>query len=170
MRFRIIFLALVVAILAGGLALADTGVPYVGYINTDFYEDIWLEGETPTLFSCGGIGNYNSGFNPDSDTDANGETTFTTSLAGGGWTEGPVWVYLNGNRAMGPDWIVHPPVSLRMNSADISGDGQVNLVDVAYFAENFFGEYHYRCDFYWDGVLNLSDLGKLAQGIGHNCE
>ena len=218
MRWQTFAIVLSMVGLAGGAALADTGIPWVGYITTESFEevslfilpdgsgpplteargfgghlvdativvglvdsyfspipnfpleDIWLEGETTTLSSCVGNQYYTHGFNPDSNTDVNGETTFATSLPGGGWTEGPVWVYLNGDRATGPDWIVHPPVQLRLNSADISGDGQVNLADVAYFAENFFGEYHYRSDFYWDGVLNLSDLGKLAQGIGHNCE
>lgn len=204
--------------MAGTSALADTGIPWVGYIYEEsgeevslfilpddsgsplteamgfgghdvdatilvglvdsYYspipnfplEDIWLEGETTTLSSCVGNQNYTHGFNPESNTDVNGETVFATSLAGGGWTEGPVWVYLNGDRAMGPDWIMHPPVQLRMNSADISGDGLVNLSDVALFAENFFGGYHYRSDFYWDGVINLSDLGRLASGIGRSCE
>ena len=218
MRNKAISLVLFISILAGTSALADTGIPWVGYIDAELYEevslfilpdgsgpplteayvfggdtfdatieiglvdsffspipnfpleDIWLEGETPSLSSCAGSGYYNSGFNPDSNTGPDGETTFTTSLAGGGWTEGPVWVYLNGSRATDPIGNEFNPVLLRINSADISGDGRVNLADVGMFAENFFGEYHYRSDFFWDGVLNLSDLGMMATGIGRNCE
>ena len=89
---------------------------------------------------------------------------------GSGWSEGPLWLYLNGNRATDPDQFEHPPLNMRFNSADISGDGTVNLTDIALFATDFYGQYHYRSDFYWDGNLNLSDLGLLASSMGVECE
>ncbi len=135
-------------------------------------EDIWLESETETSFSCA-YGDMGS-FYPDSETDFNGITSFTSSLAGGGWTEGPVWVYVWGSRAMEPldcpYAVEHPPVPLRFNSADINGDGAVTLPDVTQFSTDFFGEYHYRSDFVWDGVLNLSDVILMANGLGSACE
>ena len=133
------------------------------------WEDIWLETESEGSGPC-----YPLGFSAHSTTDNNGETNFSLSLAGGGWTEGPVWVYVVGGRALDPldcPWgIEHPPVSLRFNSADINGDGIVNLVDTSLFSTDFFGPYQYRSDFYWDGVLNLADIARMAAGIGLSCD
>jgi hypothetical protein len=71
---------------------------------------------------------------------------------------------------MDPNWVVHPPVPLRFNSADINADGVINLSDVAIFAGDYFGAYHYRSDFWWDGNLNLSDIAKMVPAFGINCE
>ncbi len=132
------------------------------------WEDIWLDAESDTEFHCylGGFG----GFAADSSTDFNGITTFATSLAGGGWSENRFWVYLIGSRALYPVDFEHPQVPLRFNSADINADGLVNLSDVAIFAGDYFGVYHYRSDFWWDGVLNLQDLVRMTTGYGSNCE
>ena len=213
---RTFFFVLILAAISCTAGMADTGVPWVGWVTPanleeaslfvlpdgsgppltearyfggdsadasievgliDVYgnpiasfpwEDIWLDPETDNAYPCNAHG-Y-GGFAADSNTDANGVTTFATSLAGGGWTEGPIWVYLNGSRAMYPDWIVHPPVPSRFNSADINGDGLVNLTDVALFAGDYFGSYHYRSDFWWDGVLNLADIAKMAPAYGLSCE
>jgi hypothetical protein len=51
------------------------------------WEDIWLDPETDTSSPC--WANGYGGFAADNVTDINGETTFATSLAGGGWAEGP---------------------------------------------------------------------------------
>ena len=45
---------------------------------------------------------------------------------------------------------------------DIDGDGHVGLPDVTWLAMDFFGSYHFRSDLQRDGVINLSDLGRLA--------
>lgn len=127
-------------------------------------EDIWLDSESPTAYFCYG------GFSADINTDMNGETYFADSPSGGGYSEGPIWVYINGYRSTDNNFIEQPPVPLRFNSADINGDGMVNLVDVAYFSSDYFGEYSYRSDFYWDGVLSLADVGLLAQGLGQSCD
>lgn len=209
-------LILVLTVFVCTTGMADTGIPYVGYITpanveeasilalpdgsgsslvhaqhfggndadasivvglVDLYgypipnfpwEDIWLDPETDTASSC--IGNNYAYFPADSSTDVNGETTFTMALQGGGWTEGPIWVYLNGDRARYPDWTEHPPVPLRFNSPDINADGLVNLTDVAIFAEDYFGNYHYRSDFFWDGMMHLQDVAKMIVGYGTSCE
>ena len=59
--------------------------------------------------------------------------------------------------------------TLIANSPDIDGNLIVNLGDLGLFADNFFGEYDFRSDFYWDGVLNLSDVGRMATTFGEVC-
>ncbi len=130
------------------------------------FEDMWLDTETITGGRCPGYGH----FSPDTSTDYNGLASFTTALGGGGWTEGPMWFYLNGDRARHPDGWQHPPITLRFNSADLNHDGSVNLSDIAIFAADLYGPYHYRSDFFWDRTINLTDVVKMASGLGHNCQ
>ncbi len=132
------------------------------------FEDIWLDTEIDGCTACANVPHW--GFMFDVNTDENGIAYISGAPAGGGWTEGPVWVYLNGSRAHSPDFIEKPPVPLHFNSPDINNDGEVNLADVSTFAENYFGQYHYRSDFHWDGVVNLADVGLLASGLGTSCE
>ena len=58
-------------------------------------------------------------------------------------------------------------ITMTITSPDISGDGTVNLTDVSLFAAAFFGPYSPCSDFNMDGVMNLVDLGYLAQHLGH---
>ncbi len=136
-------------------------------------EDIWLqlELEPGNTIGCTEYGgNFPGGvFVPDGPTDADGFTEWVEPLLGGGWSEGPTWVYLNGERATGPDGHGHPSVSLRANSADISGDRRVNLTDITLFTQDFRGDYHYRSDFYWDGVVDLTDVVLFVYGLGATC-
>ncbi len=131
-------------------------------------EDIWLDAENDLQFFC------LYGFSPDEDSGPNGLVTFSTSLAGGGWTEGPTYIYVNGSRALDPMGmpgpVEHPPLEFRFNSADINGDGMVDLADLKLFAPDFYGDYNYRSDFFWDGNLNLVDIARMAQGMGRHCE
>jgi hypothetical protein len=161
------------AMLFGG-HIADSGIT-VSLVDSQFSpiphfpgEDIWLDSEVSTITSCSSY--QNVGFVFEGVTDFNGEITFTGSPAGGGWSEGPVWVYLNGNRAMGPDQVPHSPLNIRFNSADINADAVVDLLDVTLFVEDYFGDYQYRSDFNWDGELNLMDVVLLVKGIGRRCE
>ena len=161
------------AMLFGGEVIDASIV--VGVVNpigqpVSYYplEDVRLEPEVGTASSC--LVQALGGFWADHDTDLNGEAFFSTSLAGGGWTVDPLWVYVNGTRAEHPNGWEHPPVRLRFNSADINADGVVDLIDVSIFATDFFGEYHYRSDFRWDGVLNLMDCEMLAIGFGKICD
>ncbi|MEN8005744.1 MAG: LamG-like jellyroll fold domain-containing protein [Candidatus Krumholzibacteriota bacterium] len=57
-----------------------------------------------------------------------------------------------------------------VNGADITGDLEVSLNDVADFAGIYFGEaYDYAADFVWDGMINLSDVAKLGPVMGVSC-
>ena len=63
---------------------------------------------------------------------------------------------------------------VHFNSADITGlggvvDGVVNLSDVSGFAQIYFGTYDFSGDFFFDGLMNLSDVGRLAAGNGSVC-
>ena len=129
-------------------------------------EDIWLDAESMTDSHCPDYVH----FSPDGNTDINGLTSFAASFDGGGWSEGPAWVYLQGIRSAHPTAGEHPPVQLRFNSADIDGDGYINLTDVTVFSTDFYDTYHYRSDFHWDGLLDLADVAKMASGLGHDCQ
>ncbi len=140
--------------------VVEAGYPVPHYPKLD----IWIGSAEGVESTCGLL------FTADHDTDLNGNTEFTFPLPSGGWSEGPMWVYLNGWRAHSDSDTEHPPVAMRYNSADISGDGSVNLIDVNLFAVDFWGGYQYRSDFNWDGAVDLSDLAKLALGLGSICQ
>ncbi len=121
------------------------------------FEDIWLGGEG--LSFCPG------GSTADQNTDPNGYTEFTHSMCGGGFSdnnvlEGYLW---------GIPFPQGPLPYIRTNSPDVNGDLEVNLSDLATFAQGFFGSYSFSLDYYWDGVLNLHDLARFAQHFGHTC-
>ena len=127
-------------------------------------EDIWLE--APGLAGCVG------GSNPDNNTDADGWFTFSQPPLIGGWTdpnEGPpgISIYVSGVLLDDGSSSIKPPIVI--NSPDINGDLVVNLIDVPLFAADFDGSYSFRSDFHWDGVLNLSDVVRMATGLGAEC-
>ncbi len=129
-------------------------------------EDIWLE--APGLVPCWG-----PSLNPDADTDANGWFTFTSSPALSGWTDpgGPypyLWVMVSGDALLDTDG---QPImtTILTNSPDLDGNQVVDLADLAIFAGDFFGEYAFRSDFFWDGVVNLADVAQLAATFGESC-
>jgi hypothetical protein len=96
-------------------------------------------------------------------TDSEGYTYFSAPLYGGGWSTDDLRVYVCNvplSSAYLPMWV---------NSPDIDGDLEVNLSDVQLFAVDFYGAYAYRSDLAYDGVINLSDLGRLAQHMGADC-
>jgi len=55
-----------------------------------------------------------------------------------------------------------------VNSPDLNGDLAVNLSDIPIFASDFFGSYNYRSDLHYDGIINLSDLSRMAQSMGRS--
>jgi len=127
-------------------------------------EDIWLE--APGLVSCMG------GANADADTDEDGWFTFSHPLRMGGRSQienGPPYMHVVVNGSWLEDLSQYITPTIIANSPDINGDLVVNLGDLGLFADNFFGEYDFRSDFYWDGVLNLSDVGRMATTFGEDC-
>jgi hypothetical protein len=128
-------------------------------------EDIWLEAQG--LVPCPGQAHA------DDDTDAEGWFTFSLPLQMGGWTDpegGDPHPYIM--VAGSPLCELNGPAiqpAILVNSPDLNADGQVNLSDVGLFSSDFYGAHRFRSDFFWDGVLNLADVGRLATGIGHEC-
>ena len=153
-----------------GVRLVDE---YWQFIPNFPAEDLWLAFavDPGTATACFNHPNIPGGiFIADAATDSYGWTSFALPLRGGGWSTGPVTVYLNGEPAFGPDLILHPPLPLRANSPDLNGDGAVNLADLSQFTQDLLGVYHFRSDLYWDAVINLSDVSLIAQGNGVVCE
>lgn len=122
------------------------------------WQDIWIQKSTNPIPFCNS--NY---WHPDSNTDENGLTHWITGPAVLGFHEGPIRVFINGQG------LFSPSVDLSLVNPDLSGDGVVDLSDVALFAVDFKTGYQFRSDLHPDGVVNLSDVIPLAQGIGHGC-
>ena len=108
----------------------------------------------------------------DADTDADGNTTISGALFARGTTQPGELLRLDLDD---PDLATVAYIAagsgleVRVNSADIDGDGTVDLVDLGEFAEDYNGNYAFRSDFVWDGILNLSDVGRLAEGYATSC-
>ena len=154
-----------------GQSLAEAGATVYVWI-TDFggdplqgfpAEDIWLEcvcsGTFGTCNPCGACADHS--------TDPNGMTVFADPLEAGGWC------YEEGDSCFQVVVALFefpvPNMNLYMNSADINGDLVVNIQDIAYFTQTLYGEYQYRADLMWDGVINLSDAVLMTQGNGMAC-
>ncbi len=125
-------------------------------------EDLWLESLYDGAVFCpaGNVADHN--------TDALGQSTFSGALRGGGcgstWNDEGLLAFANGQGFM------QAALDIHVNSADRNGDLQVNLSDISLFAAAYYGTYDYCADFYWDGVLNLSDVALLAQANGVACD
>jgi len=103
-------------------------------------------------------------------SDSEGWVTWTPDFQGGGHRGPDEAVYLElGMMSLCPNQHLELQEGVYFNSPDISGDLKVNLADIQLFAGDFFGDYDYRSDFNWDGVVNLSDIGFMAQAVGSAC-
>jgi hypothetical protein len=125
-------------------------------------EDIWLEASDGSLVACRG------GTVADANTDTGGRTGWALPLRVGGaldrGTGARLLVLVNGEASMGQAELL-----LGVTSADIGGDGRVDLSDAGLFTQDLFGAYAYRSDFVWDGVINVSDAGRMSQSLGQRC-
>ncbi len=138
--------------------LTSDGTPVPGYPR----QDIWLgpaPGDPSTAPFLGCAGGTLAAF----DTDANGYTSFTMPLQGGGYTETGLVIYTSG--------VSSAVIPLFTNSPDINGDRVVNLSDLGIFAGDFFGVYNVRSDLAdpEEGNLNLSDVARIATHMGSTC-
>jgi hypothetical protein len=109
----------------------------------------------------------------DGPTDASGLTTISGTLFAGGHSgPGELMVVTVNDPLLAstsyPGGL--PGLEYFVNSADILSDLLVNLTDIPDFAAIFFGgAYDYAADFEWDGVINLSDVTRLASGFPSAC-
>ena len=144
------------------LTLLDgAGAPIVNYP----FEDLWLESGTFVDTDNPGLSGCTGGTTADGSTDAAGMTSFSVPMNAGGWSLDPSVVVVNGAPLTGS-----APMPIWHNSADVNGDGNINLSDVQLFAGDFFDvSYKFRSDFVFDNIVNLSDIVPLAQGVGSSC-
>lgn len=122
-------------------------------------EDIWINSPEGEMNICPG-GSWS-----EQETNSQGMTYFSSPLRAGGFNEGIIGIYVNGNLVTGEG----TPLFFPMNSPDINGDNYVNLADVGRFTQIFFTSYDFSADFFPDGVINLADIPTMARGSG-SCE
>jgi hypothetical protein len=129
-----------------------------GAVVADFpSEDMYLVSDDGGMVPCVG------GSAADFTTNAAGETSWETALNAGGWSLGFCEVVVNGLT------LNQPPFAMHFNSADMNGDGTVNLTDIGLFSSVYWNAYDFSADFHADGVLDLVDVGRLATGSGTSC-
>lgn len=124
--------------------------------------DMWLETEVTA-----GSGNFAActmGTTADFNTNAAGLTRWAAPLRAGGWSSARTLIYI-----LGMPLTSNTGLMLQHNSADSNSDGEVNLVDIQIFAEDFHGAYSFRSDLFYDGVVNLNDIPRLARSLGATC-
>lgn len=147
------------------LVLVDgAGVP----INLYPSEDMWLESGSYVDEDNPGMAYCTGGSVADFSTNAAGETEWVAPMNAGGWSGGAgvvTTVMINGAPLTGS-----APFPIWHNSADINGDGAVNVSDVQKFAVDYFApSYAFRSDLQFDAIVNLSDIPILAQAVGASC-
>jgi hypothetical protein len=123
---------------------------------------IWME--APGITWClpeGNIVDFETGYMMAPD----GYTEFALAPCGGGCSEE---FTLNGFLD-GTSFNENPITYIKFNSPDLSGDGLINLADLAQFAAIYWEPATYCTDFYWDGEMNLLDLALFAEHYTHPC-
>ena len=98
----------------------------------------------------------------DADTDANGVTTISGTIVGGGYTQNGLYVYIGG------DPITGSPLAIDVNSTDISGDLAVSHCEQLLLSEDI-GTYNYRSDLNHDSVVSFEDLMIYGLHGWHTC-
>ncbi len=122
------------------------------------FEDMWLQAADGGMVPCTG------GSTADFNTDVVGETSWVNPMAAGGFSQSLTEVMISGIAltSSAGELISH-------NSADINGDGVVNLSDIPSFVGDLNGAYNFRSDFAFDGLVNLSDVVRMSSAIGASC-
>jgi hypothetical protein len=137
--------------------LDSFGSPIPGYPFQDIFLFDAMAGAELSL--CQG-GAYASG-----NTDATGTTTIDGAIAGGGWTENGLQVYLSG---LPLDPIVSPPLQILVASADLNADLAVDVLDLTTvpggFANLFLNaSYDFQIDLNLDDAENILDVVRFAE-------
>ena len=141
------------------LTVYDAGMSPVANVPAT---EMWLEKEIVS-----GTGNFVAclgGTMADGPTNALGVTHWVQPLHAGGWSTAKTLVVING-----APLVTNTGLVLSHNSADLNGDGAVNLADVPLFAADFYGSYRFRSDLRYDHAVNLSDIPRLAGALGVGC-
>lgn len=137
------------------LALNETGLPEP-FVDPEGWNLVW---PGDGVHACGGA------FPADHATLVDGSTEWVAPLRAGGHSQGPVRVFTWGGPVL-----TNNGLPLQVNSPDINGDLEVNLLDVPLFAQDYAGGvYRHRADLHYDGVINLSDVIPLVQHVGAGC-
>ena len=118
-------------------------------------EDMWIASEFGGMVPC------SSTSGADFNTNEFGVTQWVNPLFAGGSDTGDCIVYVNGD-----ELTAH--IAMQFNSADINGDGFVNLPDTG-FMTDYIGTTTYAGDFNFSGAVNLPDTGFMTAGLGANC-
>ena len=151
-----------------GPSLADQGItveiqimectftPIVGFPREDIWISPYHDGE---MWFCPG------GAIADENTDADGRTSITGALAGGGYSTGGAIVYVSGNPMTSPY-----PGSLPLDfvSPDLDGDLDVDIADFSSFGQDF-GSSAIRSDLDPNGIVDLGDFAVFGLHFGTNC-
>jgi hypothetical protein len=123
------------------------------------FQDIWLNDDpSGDVIMCNG-GNF-----ADANTDANGETTISAAMAGGGSTQTGMRVYVMGMP------IATELLPIEVVSPDIFPDLVVNLADLDALATDYQNDvYDFRSDLSCDGEEDLRDIALFALHYGEAC-
>jgi hypothetical protein len=112
----------------------------------------------------------------DSLTNADGRTTFSGRIAGGGCIlTGGMYVSCQGKTILDVATCTSPIcIDIVIVSPDINVDCFVNLSDLTFFGQSYNkaeGDTGYNpcCDYNDDGVCNLSDFSFLGEHYQHSC-
>ncbi len=117
------------------------------------FDDMWLQTSGNGLVYCA------SGTTADAATNAQGQATWSTTLAGGGNSFGELTLVMIAGSPLANT------VNVIYNSADLNGDLICNLVDLSAFSAIFNGAYNFDADFDYNNVVNLVDLNTLAPAL-----
>jgi hypothetical protein len=125
------------------------------------FEDMWLQTSMAGLVACP------NGTIADGSTDINGQSTFTGPFYAGGHSVSGEMTQVVVSGAALP---VANDLDILFNSADMDGNGLVDLTDVSLFSTAYLGGvYDFSADFFFDNVLNLSDLVLFSGAVNIGC-
>lgn len=141
-----------------------TGTPIPGIPAADY----WVIGWADLLILCGGAGAINA----DAASDANGETTISGVLFGGGCDDG-VAVVVQGTIILDPlNWTDPLCLPILVRSPDIDADLAVDNQDFTLFGnawEPLGGIYDPCADYDCNGVINSIDFTVFGNHWQHIC-
>lgn len=124
--------------------------------------DIWLDD-----IGNGDINLCQSGSTADAQTDGAGFTTISGVMAGGGWTQSGMSVYVSGVAVTGGSG---PVLNIDLNSPDITRDRIVDLGDISLFQSDVLPPNNaFRSDYTHDGIVDLGDISLFSSWIGDSC-